>query len=124
MRCKFCGADGRHFDSCLFGFLEKSAMKTLFDHASRIDDPVTSQIAEVEITAAGKRAKACRVALELVTLHPGFTSNELEASIGVQDGRIRKRLNDLLKDGLVRKGPERLSRVTGKLNETWYRSDA
>jgi len=94
--------------------------RTLFDFAVRTTDPETSRIAEAQITQDGTRSRACTVALELVRKTPGLTANEYEASIGVSDGRIRKRLNDLLRDGKVRKGPARVSSVSGKLNETWW----
>lgn len=87
--------------------------------AARIDDPLTSHLAEQQITQSGDRSAACALALSLVRKTPGLTANEYEKSIGVQDGRIRKRLNDLLKDGKVKKGPPRVSAVTGKLNQTW-----
>jgi predicted HTH transcriptional regulator len=93
---------------------------SLFDFAVRSTDPETSKMAESAITKDGTRSRACEVAYGLVVETPGLTANEYEASIGVQDGRIRKRLNDLLKAGLVRKGPVRASTVSGKQNETWF----
>lgn len=91
-----------------------------FSPASRPSDPSTSHLAEAEITGDGSRARMMRKALELVRTHPGCTANELDQLAGSKDGSIRKRLTDLEKAGLVRTGEVRKSRVTGKLNQTWY----
>lgn len=92
----------------------------MWDMISRPTDPETSARAEREITESDERARACAVALALVKKHPGLTANELEAQIGVSDGRVRKRLRDLERAGLVRKGLVRISTVTGKANHTWW----
>lgn len=98
-------------------------MKTLFDwnhFVTRTSDPETSRLAEEQITKDGSRARACAEALALVQAQPGWTANEYEAFIGVSDGRIRKRLTDLEKLGLVRRGEARTSAITRKLNQTWW----
>lgn len=95
-------------------------MSDLFSYASRATDPATSHEAERDITASGARAQMAATALRLVREHPGLTSNELEALVGVSDGRIRKRLVELEREGLVRRGEARVSRVSGKRNQTWY----
>lgn len=92
----------------------------LLDPISRQGDPDTSRRAEREITQDGTRSKACQAALTLVKMFPGMTSNELENQIGVSDGRVRKRLRELERRGLIRRGEARVSEVTGKVNVTWW----
>lgn len=88
--------------------------------ASRATDPETSAIAEREITLNGSRAGMEAFALKAVSMYPGRSANELETLLGVKDGTIRKRLNDLWRSGFIRKGPVRKSSVTGKSNQTWF----
>lgn len=96
-------------------------MSDLFTYAaSRQTDPATSHEAERDITASGARAQMAATALRLVRDNPGLTSNELEALVGVSDGRVRKRLVELEREGLVRRGPVKVSSVSGKKNQTWY----
>lgn len=95
-------------------------MSDLFSYASRATDPPTSREAEHDITASGARAQMAATALRLVREHPGLTSNELEALVGVSDGRVRKRLVELEREGLIRRGEARVSRVSGKRNQTWW----
>ena len=94
---------------------------TLFDSPpiARNSDPATSHRAAEEITSDGTRSRMMQVALDAVRRHPGRTSNELEAITGHGDGKIRKRLADLEKDGLVRKGEVRKSEVSGKNCHVW-----
>jgi hypothetical protein len=87
--------------------------------ASRHDDPWTSSHAEDEITEDGSRGTMVEVALELVKRNPGKSANELEYIGGFRDGQLRKRLNDLLKLGCVKKAEVHDSSVTGKPNQTW-----
>lgn len=98
---------------------ELGADLPLFD-AARRSDPLTSRIAARDITEGGARAQMTQKALHLVRMNPGSTANELEWTICVSDGRIRKRLNDLLKDGLVRRGEPKRCSVTGRLGVTWH----
>lgn len=96
----------------------------LFDCcAARARDPLTSSLAERQITQDGARAAACAHALAMVTQTQGLTANEYEVAAGVADGHFRKRLNDLAQQGLVVAKAPRVSAVTGKLNQTWWLVD-
>lgn len=87
---------------------------------SRSSDPETSHCAADEITGDGSRSRMMRLALEVVRANPGCTANELDQLCNCKDGAIRKRLTDLEKLGLVKTGEVRKSKVTGKMNQTWY----
>jgi len=86
---------------------------------ARNTDPVESHQAAAEITNDGSRRRMMELTLQLLQSTPNLTANELEARHGYSDGQLRKRLNDLRKEGLVEKGPSRKSRITGKTNATW-----
>ncbi len=86
----------------------------------RCTDPGTSRGAADDIVADGMLGDMMAIALRLVQQNPGCTSNELDEISGKGEGRIRKRLNDLLRRGLVRHGEPRVSRVSGKHNVTWW----
>lgn len=86
----------------------------------RHTDPSTSRTAAAEIVSDGTLGAMMALALRLVQENPGLTSNELDRLSGKGEGKIRKRLNDLLKRGLVRHGKPKVSRVSGKHNVTWW----
>jgi DNA-binding transcriptional ArsR family regulator len=89
--------------------------------AARSSDPATSHEAARELDRSGERRRAAMRALQAVRDHPGLTANELELVCGVTDGSIRKRLKELERMGLVRRGEVRVSGVSGKRNQTWWR---
>jgi hypothetical protein len=86
----------------------------------RPDDPATSREAATDLVTSGRLGEMMAATLEAVRKHPGLTSAELEAAMGVSDGRFRKRLCDLERRGKVRRGEVRASRVSGKRCETWW----
>ncbi len=87
---------------------------------AREDDPSESHAAACAIEKDGTASRMRENALFLVRLFPGATANELEQAGKLKDGQIRKRLNELRRQGLARNGAPRLSAVTGKRNATWY----
>jgi len=87
---------------------------------SRVNDPANSSLAADAIERDGTLGRMYRIALDLITAHPGQTANELEKIGGYRDGQIRKRLKALLDQGLITRGASRESTVTGKMNATYY----
>jgi hypothetical protein len=96
-------------------------------HLARTDHPAESKAAAQQLVASGSHAQMCAIALELVTLHPGKTANELDEMFARMQGdgvfgTITKRLSDLFNRGELYKGPSRKSTVTNRMNATWYRT--
>jgi hypothetical protein len=87
---------------------------------ARSRDPSTSRIAAHSIASDGTLARMLRVTWDALVLFPGLTSNELEAVTGNGDGKLRKRLGELLQLGWARKGEIRRSAISGKPNYTWW----
>ena len=85
---------------------------------SRRSDPATSKAAARAV--AGKLGQRMAETLATLQLFPGSTASELDATEFPNDGRHRKRLNDLRKRGLARKGEARTCRVTGRKAMTWH----
>ena len=99
------------------GYCQKKTVRT---NIARKSDPVESHLAAEEITISGYRQKMACIALKLVIDNPGLTSNELEKLSGFTDGKIRKRLPELERDGLVKRGESRRSTVSNKVCCTWW----
>lgn len=80
---------------------------------ARASDPVTSQEAAQIITESGTREDNTREALALVQSEPGICGSEMPE-------RLRKRLGELERDGFIKRGEPRESRLTGFRNATWW----
>ena len=52
--------------------------------------------------------------------HPGLTSDELAEAVGMQRHQPARRLPELERMGLVRKGEARPSRLSGRRGVTWF----
>lgn len=86
---------------------------------SRRDDPETSKQAAAKVAA--KLNTEREYALACVTGNPGWTSSELEAHYKPHpEGRIRKRLKELERMGLVLKGLDRICRSNGNKAGTYW----
>jgi hypothetical protein len=75
---------------------------------ARNGDEVTSHVAAADLRKSLLHAKQKRFVLHLVEDHPGCTARKLSwycADPAVSHDFIHKRLPDLEKEGLVRKGP-------------------
>lgn len=99
-------------------------MSSLFDltdpkELHRPSDSPTSVAAAKEMVRSGAAGHMCHVALKHLLARPGSTAAELEEYSGLTDGKIRKRLNDLRKQGLAVTGMPRRCAVTGKTAQTW-----
>jgi hypothetical protein len=79
---------------------------------ARASDPVTSKSAESEITNNGVRSQNTHEALVIVQAIPGICGSEMEE-------RHRKRLRELERDGLIKRGEPRVA-ASGYLGVTWW----
>ncbi len=70
----------------------------------RTTDPAPSATAAEEMEASGRRASQKAIVLAAVQEEPGLTASELALACRLTDVQIRKRLPDLLADGLVEQG--------------------
>lgn len=97
---------------------------TLFDGwpggMARATDPDTSHDAAREHVASGRNTAQRAAVLAAVRASPGLTSDELAAWMGISRFIPARRLPELERAGLLRRGPARLSRVGGRRGITWF----
>ena len=94
-------------------------MKTLFEYpASRRTDPLSSYIAEDRVINSGRRGRQALMVYEALRKNDGSTSRELEAAMGLPEVAHR-RLPDLEKAGLIKRGKMRKCRICKQLCLTW-----
>lgn len=103
--------------------------RTLFDgpeprELARRSDPGTSHEAAAEHVASGNNAAQRLAVLQWVRFAPGRTSDELAHLMGVSRHVTGRRLPDLERQGLVRRGEPRVSKVGGRRGLTWWPVDA
>jgi len=91
-----------------------------FSRATRRSHPVTSHVAEDEITKSGKREKHCQIILKALRLHNGSTSAELARFTSLTKEQVHKRMNDLVEHNLIEHGDKRVCDVKGSLCITWW----
>jgi hypothetical protein len=87
-------------------------------------DPVSSKLAAREFVESGKRDRDVLKVAWLVSLHSGMTSRELSETaqareIGMDRYACARRLKEAETIGLVRRGPMRTCRSSGKACVTW-----
>jgi hypothetical protein len=109
---------------------EHTTQATLFDEPTapaispramaRESDPDTSHEAAQHVTASGAAAHQRQRVLALVRAQPGLTSDELAVAAGMLRQVPARRLPELERLGLVRRGQVRPSRVTGRNGLTWW----
>jgi CRP-like cAMP-binding protein len=87
---------------------------------ARKSDPDSSRQAAESITASGKRDAQAAGVRALVRSHEGYTSAELADLSGYDRYMVARRLPELEKLGLVRKGTPRACSTTGKSATTWW----
>lgn len=86
----------------------------------RNTDPATSKMAGLAMTGSKKLNGDKRVVLWAVGKYPGHTSKELAGWAGEKNEMVHKRLPELLRAGMVRKGNERTCTISGSKAATWY----
>ena len=87
---------------------------------SRATDPISSHLAAAEITDSGVRGAHMRMILDAISHHDGETVHEMSTRLPLDPHQINRRLSDLAHLGLIRKGPVRQCRVSGRVLLTWY----
>ena len=86
---------------------------------ARRTDPEPSHVAARDLVASGELGRQQALALDLVRRRPGLTSHELADGNVTLRYMAARRLPELSRKGLVRRGPARRCRVTGRLATTW-----
>jgi hypothetical protein len=104
---------------------EAAGQVGLFTQRPRLSDPpATSRQARAAVLASGRAQTQSAAVLQYVIAHPGYTRREL-ADCLIRDGVTidpnmpSRRLSELERSGLVRRGGERRCRVGGMVSETW-----
>jgi hypothetical protein len=91
---------------------------------ARACDPDTSHQAATEMALSGALGRMARIAWDLLVEYPGATASELEEVSSLGDGKIRKRLNDLRKEGWAYNQDARRCLITGKMAQTWWPNES
>lgn len=101
---------------------------TLYDQLPEVEnapmarhtDPESSHAAAREVTASGLAESQRQVCLSILKLSPhGLTSDEIAEIAEISRHIPARRLSELERRGLVIRGEQRASRVTGRLGVTW-----
>ena len=90
-----------------------------FPRLARRTDPETSHRAALEMETSGQLKSDMMTALEAVREFPHRTATELEALIGCRDGKVRKRLAQLRRLGLIIRGSLKICPHTKRRCHTW-----
>jgi hypothetical protein len=85
---------------------------------ARATDPATSHAAAAQHVASGANA-AQRAACLAVMGGAWMTSDEIAEAAGIERHAAARRLPELARDGLVERGPAKLSTVGGRKGVTW-----
>lgn len=88
---------------------------------ARTTDPEPSHAAARDLVASGELGRQQALAFELVRRRPGHTSHELADGNTALRYQLARRLPELARPPLmlVKRGPARRCRVTGRLATTW-----
>ena len=86
---------------------------------SRQTDPRSSHAAARETERSGRRAAQCEAVLEMVKRHPRRTSLELSRLSQLDRYTVSRRLPELERRGLIRRGLIRDCTVNGRPMLTW-----
>ena len=65
------------------------------------NDPITSALAEAQITTTGARASIMKRCLWYIEDNPGKVAGEISEALGLTSWQVMKRLSDLKSKGLV-----------------------
>jgi hypothetical protein len=90
---------------------------------ARHDDPESSKAAAREFTSSGLRARQQAEVLRLVRAYPGHTSLELAQHGSLDRYAIARRLPELERAGLVKRGEMRRCAVGARPALTWEACD-
>lgn len=91
------------------------------NHPARNDDPGSSHEAADFIVGSGKQAQQQAQAAAAVRNHPGLTSLELARATGVDRFLLARRLPEVEREGLIRRGIVRKCAASnGRSGVTWH----
>lgn len=90
--------------------------------ATHTSDPITSYLAELEVTASGRRATHQALVLALVTRFPGLCAEQVGEQTGLGRTEAARRLSDAKNKGLARhtQAKDDGVRYGGTLQSKWY----
>ena len=88
--------------------------------ASQLSDPAMSLLAEEQANRSGLRDSQARAVFAELRRGEGRTSAELARAMDLDRHAVARRLPDLEKLGLVRKGESKQCRVARKNAITWW----
>ncbi len=88
--------------------------------AARRADPVTSHEAARQVTASGARDGQARDTLIALRANPGATTAELSVRTGIDRHAVARRMPELEKLGLVRRGEPKKCGATKRRALAWY----
>lgn len=87
---------------------------------ARSTGPLTSWEAAEKLESSGKGAHQRAIALTAVELHPGLTSYELARHCRLDRFQLARRLPEVERTKLIRRGEKRVCSVTGMSAMTWW----
>lgn len=87
---------------------------------ARSTDPVTSHEAAEEHVESGRNNSQRRIVLEILQIIDGSTSDELAQAMKISRYIPARRLPELERASLVKRGEPRKSSVTGRRGVTWW----
>jgi hypothetical protein len=87
---------------------------------SRAADPQSSRAAEIEAVESGLVAGHERLIVAAVRARPGQTGDEIGAAVGLTNVQVLRRTRAMERRGVIRRGDQRASRVSGRLAVTWW----
>ncbi|MGB0972282.1 MAG: MarR family transcriptional regulator [Mycobacterium sp.] len=90
---------------------------------TRTTDPESSHEADRHMDVSGKRECQQRAVLEAVHAHSGLTSKHLAQRTGLDRHMLARRLPELERANLVRRGPMVSDPGDGRQGVTWWRAE-
>ena len=100
--------------------IARQARQQRMNNLARWTDPVTSRWSATEMKESGAVGQMQRLALHLIKSNPGRTAKELEQIRSLHDGQVRKRLAEMERKHMIRRGEPRRCKVTGRRATTWW----
>ncbi len=87
---------------------------------SRRQDPETSKAAGRDLVQSWKLSKQQFLAITYLRVHPGTTAWEMAGGDISIRYFLNRRLPELVRKGLARRGESRVCRITGTKQTTWW----
>ncbi len=91
-----------------------------YPQAHRRSDPISSELAEDEITVSGLRGRQALQVFHLLRRFNGSTSAELAQCGQTERHMVARRLPDLQHNGFTKKGEIRMCNANGRKAVTWW----